>query len=201
MDYDNLLSEMEGFLIQSCDKQHKYTYPFHNISHIYDVVRATEEIADFYKLAKEHRFILKSAAFFHDIGYIQNGPSNHEGESAAIAKRFFEPFLLPRPTLQSIENCIMATRNKQHPTTFLEAILCDADLLHVGGEKFEELNLNMYAEITKLRNFDLDSGVWAAISLQMLEQHSFHTDYARSTYDAGKLKNIKALKKKLAHIK
>ncbi|KGE15947.1 HD domain-containing protein [Sphingobacterium deserti] len=199
MDYDHLLSEIEGFIGQSFDQQRGYAYPFHNISHIYDVVKAADEIADFYKLAKEYRFILKSAAFFHDVGYIQDGPKDHEVKSAMIANRFFEPFSLPAHTLNSIENCIMATRNKQHPTTFLEAIMCDADLLHFGKEKFEELNLNMYAEITKLRKFKLDEGVWAAISLNFLEQHRFHTDYVRSTYDFGKQKNIKALKNKLAY--
>ncbi|TDS11762.1 HD domain-containing protein [Sphingobacterium paludis] len=199
MNYDLVLAEMEDFIGLFFDKHAHQSHAFHNRAHLDEVVAAVEEIADFYKLAAEHRFILKSAAYFHDIAYIAEGPDGHEWKSARMAKEFLASFSLPTPVVQSVENCIMATRNKQHPNTFLEAILCDADLVHIGKENFEECNLNRYVEILNLRHREFDSGVWMAISLHFLQQHQFYTHYVRAKYESGKQKNIRSLKQKLQY--
>lgn len=199
MIYDLVLAEMESYIRHFFDEHQNDAYAFHNRAHMEEVVEAVEEIADFYKLAIEHRFILKSAAIFHDIAYVPDGPNGHEWKSARMAKEFLTPFSIPPHVTQSVENCIMATRNKQHPNTFLEAILCDADLLHLGKGNFEERNHNRYIEITNLRKRKVDYGVWLAISLNLLQQHQFYTPYVRTRYENGKQKNIKALKQKLQY--
>ncbi len=198
MNYKKILKEAHSYLEQYATLYGQRPYSFHNMRHIADVSKAIDEISDYYRLDAEHYFIVKAAALFHDLGYISHGPKGHEAKGAQLAKAFLDSRSVTTATSQSVINCIMATRDKQHPTTFLESILCDADLIHLGHKDFSELNFCMFQEIVDLRKVDLDNNIWMALSIKFLENHQFHTSYVQERYNSGKDKNLRLLKEKLS---
>lgn len=198
MNYKKILKEADSYLQHYAECYAQHTYFFHNMSHINDVCHAIDEISDHYKLDGEHYFIVKTAALFHDLGYISHGPKDHEAKGARLAKAFLDSKSVSTEITQSVINCIMATRDKQHPGTFLESILCDADLIHLGQSDFPELNFCMFQEVMDLRKVDFDKNIWIALSIKFLENHDFHTSYMRERYNNGKSKNLKMLREKLA---
>lgn len=198
MNYKKILKEAHSYLEQYAALYGQRPYSFHNMRHIADVSKAIDEISDYYKLDAEHYFIVKAAALFHDLGYISHGPEGHEAKGAQLAKAFLDSKSVTTATTQSVINCIMATRDKQHPTTFLESILCDADLMHLGDKEFSKLNFCMFQEIVDLRKVDLDKNIWIALSIKFLENHQFHTSYVQERYNSGKEKNLRLMKEKLS---
>lgn len=200
MNYKKILKEANNYIEQYVERYGRRQYAFHNMHHIANVSKAVDEISDYYKLYAEHYFIVKAGALFHDLGYISHGPQGHEAKGALLAKAFLDSKSVSTDMTQSVINCIMATRDKQHPTTFLESILCDADLIHLGKKNFSRLNFCMFQEIMDLRKFELDKNIWMALSIKFLENHQFHTSYVQDRYNNGKSQNLKLLKTKLTRL-
>src|SRR4051812_30510798 len=106
---------------------------YHDIAHTRSVVAATTQIADHYALNEQDRFVVITAAWFHDMGYCKAGtPIMHEQKSADLAERFLKEKGVDEETITTIEKCVLATKMPQQPETLQEKILCDADLFHLG---------------------------------------------------------------------
>ncbi|GHE45451.1 HD domain-containing protein [Sphingobacterium griseoflavum] len=197
MKYSKILANIHHFVSEYVDSHHNPGCCFHNFHHIQTVLKGVVEIGAFYRVNEEESFVLKAAAYFHDLSYISHGPADHEEISARMAKSFLEEEGLDQSLVRLVENCIKATKYKQRSTSKLEAIFCDADLCHLGGTAFEHLNIRMLQEIKNLRGIDFDEDLWLAISLHVLQNHRFHTDYGMMTLDKGKQENIQILEEKL----
>jgi hypothetical protein len=84
----------------------------------------------------------------------------------------------------------------QSPKTLLEEIVCDADLFHLGTDKFKEKDKLLLKEINLLHHADLSKQQWRAKSIKFLESHRYHTDYCKVLLNSTKEENLEELKKK-----
>ena len=121
---------------------------FHNLDHTKDVVRASELLADFYKISDEDRLPLLVAAWFHDTGYIGSIAKGHEYISQKIATEFLKG-RADEDFIARVNKCIDSTRVPQSPGSQIEMIMCDADLFHLGTESFDDRNKLLRKEINK----------------------------------------------------
>ena len=91
-----------------------------------------------------------------------------------LANEFLPAFGVSAEDLEVISGMIMATKIPQHPTNFLEEIICDADLDYLGRDDFE-------AQANQLRNEWLNYHIiehpddFDAIQLKFLESHRYFT--------------------------
>ena len=86
----------------------------------------------------------------------------------------------------------------QAPKNLLEQIVCDADLFHLGTNKFDEKDKLLRKEINLLHNIDLSKEQWHEKTVKFMEEHSYHTDYAKLLLNGEKEKNLELIKEKIS---
>lgn len=168
---------------------------YHSLDHTESVVDASTRIAEYYHLSDKDLFIVNTAAWFHDIGYLSN-PAVHEQVGADMMTAFLKDKNVDEETIAAIKNCILATRMPQRPSGLLEQIVCDADLFHLGTDEFSKRNKMMRREAELLKQREISKDDWRAGTIMLFKQHHYHTDYAHAHLDAGKQENLDKLVKK-----
>lgn len=169
---------------------------YHNLAHtLDDVLPAAERLAAIASLSSEDTLLLRTAALYHDLGYLVR---YHENEiiATSIATETLPRFGYTPIQIDRINAMILATHMPQSPHSQLEALLCDADLDSLGREDFFEVNRRLHKEIMAHEN-PVSQEIWAAEQLKFLTQHSYFTAAAHALRDAGKQWNIQLLSEQL----
>lgn len=174
------------------------TITYHNLGHVSEVVKAAEKIGKAVGLKDEDLEIVMLAAWFHDIGYL-SGQVGHEKESAEMAKNFLLENGFSVEKTNRVIGCIVATRIPQKPLNLLEEIVCDADLYHLGSDKFEEKSKELWDE-QKLQGTDLSFLEWLKTSWDFISSHKYHTSYARKYLGPKKLENLRQLEQQIGRM-
>jgi HD superfamily phosphodiesterase len=197
MNYYTLLDEIKQYVTTYFHTHANDKLVYHNQVHTENVVNAAIEIANHYRLSDLDYFIVVTAAWFHDIGYYTD-PARHEEKGAEEAAVFLKRKGVDETTIQTVAQCIRATRLPQSPETLLEKIVADADLFHLGTSKFLETNKQIRKEFIALHNIDLSKDEWRNKTIRLLETHQYHTDYCRLLLNDTKAKHLEKLKAKAA---
>jgi len=169
---------------------------YHNRDHTTEMVDAVKKMAEWYKLDKQSSFIVCTAAWFHDTGYLQSDSENHENKSAELAIDFLQNIAVDDETINAVKNCILATRMPQNPVTLLEKIVCDADFFYLGTPSFEEHSQLLKKEYEQLNNKKIKGQDWRAQNIHLLESHKYHTEYCQILLEETKALNLQKLKQK-----
>jgi predicted metal-dependent HD superfamily phosphohydrolase len=172
------------------------TFRYHNLEHTRLVVRATEELADYYQLPKDNRDALVIAAWFHDTGFSSGQASGHEAVSAGLAAKFLDEQQADPALKERVIKCIEATKMPQTPGPLIEQILCDADLYHLGSGDFTTLNEALRLELKETSSEDISRKKWRRTNISFMENHHYFTDYAKRKLQPVKEQHIESLKKK-----
>jgi HD superfamily phosphodiesterase len=196
MDYINIPRKAENFVRELFAKNTHQPLVYHNLEHTTNVVDRAREIAAQYELTEIDQIVLFTSAWFHDTGHLFVDPAMHEVKSVDLMKGFMSGYSIDNPTLiQSIEDCILATRMVHTPENIVEQIIRDADTYHLGTKDFKSTNKKIRKEYI-LRKLHSPHANWNKKSLEFLESHVYHTQYCQTLLDEGKQKNIQRLKKK-----
>ena len=165
--------------------------PYHNTSHVHDVITSAMVIAEHERVINDDIELLRLAALLHDIGFIQSA-KDHEESGAQMAKEVLPTFGLNNDQIKIIENMILATRLPQSPTTQLEKILCDADLDYLGREDFYEIGNRLYLELKEQGAVETERE-WNIMQRTFLQSHRYHTEFARQNREGHKQKRLKEI--------
>jgi predicted metal-dependent HD superfamily phosphohydrolase len=193
--YTKLLQQVKKFVLSYYKAHSDPKFTYHNINHTYDVVSAAKKIADHYQLDDRDYFAVLVAAWFHDIAY-SSGAENHEEKGVVIATDFLRGFDLDDELIQLISGCILATKLPQSPADILQSIICDADLFHLGTSDFREKTKLLRKEFNTLNGTDISKADWRKKTIQLMEEHEYHTDYCRLLLNETKQSNLDELKRK-----
>ena len=168
---------------------------YHNLLHTEQVVKSVVKIANHYQLSDHDFFVVNTAAWFHDIGYLTSF-EHHEARGAESAKQFLSERGADPELIELVVNCILATKMPQHPVGLLEQIICDADLFHLGGDNFKDRNKLMRREAEAFCGKEIDKNEWRLKTIALFEAHHYHTDYCQDLLTAKKELNLQELKDK-----
>lgn len=168
---------------------------YHNFTHTEQVVKSVVKIANHYQLSDRDFFIVNTAAWFHDIGYLTSY-EHHEERGGESARDFLTQRGVDPEVVGLTVNCILATKMPQRPVGLLEQIICDADLFHLGGENFKERNKLMRKEAEAFCGKTIDKNEWRLKTISLFENHHYHTDYSQELLSAKKQLNLEELKDK-----
>jgi len=136
--------------------------------------------------------LLKTAALFHDAGFINILNDGHEEESVQLAEKELPEFGYNKDEIEKISGMIRATKIPQQPKNELECILADADLEYLGTDSFEHIANKLYQEL-KHYNPSLSLEEWNDIQINFLQAHFYHTKYCIQNRTEAKEKNLKLL--------
>lgn len=171
-------------------------FVFHSLDHTEAVAEACSQMADYYQLSDEDRFVLMFSAWFHDTGYSAGKVEGHEEISAQIATEFLKQYNVDDTTQQRVSSCIRATHMPQSPISQTEKILCDADLLHLSTEDFKAMNQLLKQERENLLGQKISKKEWRKDNIKFLQEHKYFTEYGQQYLEPRKQENLIALTKK-----
>jgi predicted metal-dependent HD superfamily phosphohydrolase len=166
---------------------------FHNLDHTRFIVKAVREIAEHSKLVKKELIVVEIAAWFHDIGYLENS-KEHKQNSAKMARAFLEQENTTEAIIKRITDLIMSTRLCQHPANPLEEILCDANFYYLSKSSFLLKNELLRRETEFLSGVEICAEKWIRDSIKLMETHQYFTAWCRSALTEKKEKNLVKLK-------
>ena len=185
--------EAEAFILYKLRSELSNKLHYHDLHHTLDVVEAAERIAKAEGIADDETLaLLRTAALFHDVGFITTYQS-HEAESCRMAHKYLPQFEYEPRHIIMICGMIEATKIPQQPKTRLQEIICDADLDYLGRDDFETIASKLYREL-KAYELVADERAWNAIQIKFLENHYYWTDHAKTTRQPAKHRHIEQLK-------
>ena len=183
----------EQFVLAQLESQLDRTLFYHGVHHTLDVVNASAEIAALEGIKDEEALLLlRTAALYHDSGFITNY-QGHEEAGCALAREVLPGFGYNSEQIETICGMILATKIPQSPKNALEMILCDADLDYLGRDDFESIAATLFEELM-VRDMVEDIPAWDAVQVKFLEAHSYWTASEQKRRDAAKQRHLQHLK-------
>jgi predicted metal-dependent HD superfamily phosphohydrolase len=172
------------------------SFSYHNLGHTQLVVRAAEEMADYYQLQPEDRKAVLIAAWFHDTGFVNGESKGHEAVSVQLVNDFLKQNHAEPALVEKVTRCIEATKMPQSPVSLIEQILCDADLFHLGTDEFKVKNEELRQELIEVSKEEISKKKWRKMNIAFMENHKYFTDYGKRKLQPVKEQHIQALKNK-----
>ncbi len=189
MQYEQVYS----FLINKLEKELPAWLTYHNAEHTKNVIAASEQMATAEGITGDELVLLKTAALFHDAGFLENH-NKHEEISCKLAKKFLPDYSYDPEKIDLICSMIMATKLPQSPKQELGKYLCDADLFYLGTEKYDEYADKIFIEFKKTGQVKTATE-WQIKQADFLSSHTYFTRTAREEMEPLKqvvLQKIKA---------
>lgn len=167
---------------------------YHNLNHIIDVANVCNHYIDYYMVSDRVADLIRIAAVAHDFGYIFT-PIEHEERSITEVRPMLQKYSDAEIAL--IDGMIRATKVPQKPGNLYEDIMADADLDYLGRDDYGPISEGLYKEFLHfgvVKN-EID---WLQLQIRFLENHSFHTDWARKHRSEAKQERLQRLRETLS---
>lgn len=168
---------------------------YHGIHHTLDVVQASERIALMEGITDEQMFVLKSAATYHDAGFVEQYDKN-EPVGIRMAQEILPKYGYTPEQVEEVAKLINATIIPHNPQTHLQQIICDADLDYLGRDDFHEIADTLRRELREAGKINSDRG-WDEMQVKFLTMHKYFTPSAIQLRQAKKEKHVEEIKKRL----
>ncbi len=167
-----------NFIIEKLKKELPSSLVYHNIQHTQAVLKHSIELAKLEGIGEDDLALLKTAAAFHDAGFIDiyNG---HEEISCKYAGELLPQFEYTTDEILQIQELIRATNVPQRPTNILAQILCDADLYYLGTDDYGIFSQKLYTEFLA-QEMVRDKMDWQRQQIAFLSSHEYFTKTAQA---------------------
>lgn len=169
---------------------------YHGIHHTKDVCEAVERLAIWEGVKGEELYLLKTAALYHDAGFIDSYESN-EPIGANLAKEMLPNFGYTEEQIQQVIQLIEATKMPQTPKNHLEQIMCDSDLDYLGRNDFYSIAETLRQELVEFGKLEDNPMQWVEMNIGFLSGHKYFTTSSQQRRQPEKEKRIEELKNKL----
>lgn len=168
---------------------------YHSVTHSKDVVAAVERLALLENVTDEGLFLLKSAANYHDAGFMEQYDAN-EPIGARLAGEILPTYGYTEEHIAKIKELIYATKIPHAPKNKLEEIICDADLDYLGRDDFHEIADKLRLELREHGKINSDR-LWDEIQVSFLKSHRYFTKTAIESRRPKKLIHLKEVEERL----
>jgi uncharacterized membrane-anchored protein YitT (DUF2179 family)/predicted metal-dependent HD superfamily phosphohydrolase len=188
MQYEKIYS----ILIPRLEEELPSYLTYHTVQHTKNVIAASEQLAISENVSGDDLVMLKTAALFHDSGFLQQS-EGHEEISCILARDYLPDYGYNDNQIEQICRIIMATRLPQSPFDLLSRIICDADLFYLGKEGYAEYAERLFQEYknTGVVGTDIE---WQLMQIEFLSSHKYFTQSANNLLEATKQKTLQELK-------
>ena len=169
----------KDYALKRLERELPVSLTYHCLAHTRDdVVPAVERLAALEGINGENLLLLRTAATYHDLGYIEQ-VQGHEATAVRIVSKVLPGFGYSPEQIDIISGIILATRIPQDPHTRLQEIMADADLDLLGRDDFWPLNRALRAELAARDRLMTDKE-WYGGQLALLQAHRYFTASART---------------------
>jgi ligand-binding sensor domain-containing protein/class 3 adenylate cyclase/predicted metal-dependent HD superfamily phosphohydrolase len=186
----------EKHIMKVLEKKLSPKLHYHCVEHTRDVCHAIERLALSEGITDEGLFLLKSAATYHDAGFVESYEDN-EPVGARLAEEILPNFGYSESHIEQIKELIYVTQIPHNPQNHLEEIICDADLDYLGRSDFHQIADKLRRELREHGKIDSDRK-WDEIQVGFLESHRYFTETAKVARNEKKAQNLQEIKDRLA---
>ncbi len=185
------------FILAKLRKELPAQLTYHGLHHTLDVLKMAKELCISEGVSERDQVLVKTAALFHDAGFIKNKHAGHEAEGCILVRTILPDFGYQAADIECICGMIMATKIPQSPSTLLEEILCDADLDYLGRDDFFAIGGTLFEE---LQDYELIHGeqAWNRLQVSFLNAHHFYTQTNRTLREPVKRRYLEDLQELVA---
>lgn len=148
---------------------------YHCLEHTIDVANVCNRYIDYYMVSERASRLIRIAAVAHDYGYIFS-PKEHEERSIVEVRPMLTGY--SDTEIAVIEGLIRATKVPQKPQNLYEEIIADADLDYLGRDDYDQLSQGLYKEFMHFGVVKNDRD-WLEVQIKFLDNHKFHTSWAK----------------------
>lgn len=183
------------FILQKLEKELPRHLSYHSVAHVKDVLGAATVIAEKEGVHGDDLTLLKTAAVFHDSGFLF-GAKDHEKRSCEIAREYLPEYGYTPEQIDKICGMIMATKLPQSPTNHLEEILADADLDYLGRDDFFEIGNQLFEELAMF-GIITNEDDWNRLQVKFFQTHHYFTPTAIDLRAQKKEEHLTMIKSQL----
>ncbi|HET6994711.1 MAG TPA: YitT family protein [Chitinophagaceae bacterium] len=184
-----------SFLITKLETGLPSYLTYHDVQHTKNVIKAAEYLAEAENITGNDLVLLKTAALFHDAGFLQSH-QDHEELSCRIARKYLPDYQYSPEQIEKICGMIMATKLPQTALDHLSGALCDADLFYLGTDDYNTEAEKLYKEFKKLELIGTHTE-WQLRQAEFLSFHRYFTQTAIAQREEGKQANLNKLRVKI----
>ncbi len=166
---------------------------YHCLDHTIDVANVCNHYIEYYMVADRVANLIRIASVAHDYGYIYS-PKDHEERSIQEVRPMLKNYA--ESEIELIEGMIRATKVPQQPGNLYEQIIADADLDYLGRDDYHKIGEGLYKEFLHYGVVQNEMD-WLEIQIRFLENHHFHTDWAKMNRADSKQQILQGLRDKL----
>ena len=164
------------YIIQELEAKLSENLYYHGIHHTIDVYEATIKLAELEKLNEEETIIVKTAALFHDSGFLFRYEHNEE-LAVNLVEKILPSFNYSNHAIKTIGEIILTTRVAARPKTMLEKIMSDADFDYLGREDVYKIAATLYKELIEFGVY-FSPEEWNVLQYKFLKKHQYYTKSA-----------------------
>jgi len=186
-----------SFMIRKLETGLPSYLSYHNTDHTKNVVKAAEYLATAENISGEDLTLLKTAALFHDSGFLHDH-QDHEEISCQEAQKHLPDFGYSEGQIGVVCKMIQATKLPQLPENHLTQILCDADLYYIGKVQYTEIAEGLFAELKRFGVVKTKME-WELKQIEFLSVHKFFTRTAQNEREVQKQANLQKLRKSVSN--
>lgn len=169
---------------------------YHDLGHTLNVEKAVIRLGNLEGLDEEEMMLLRTAALFHDTGFIFTYHQN-ELHAVRLMEQMLPKYGFSQEQVESIRGMILATANDIEPKGILQEIICDADHDYLGRADYYIVAGKLREEMEAFGEI-FNEEEWIRFQLRFLEdKHVFYTITAKNIRDKGKQNRIRELKASL----
>lgn len=185
-------TEAEKFVLDYLQNNLASTIHYHHVFHTRNVIQAAVRLCALEKLDEESSLLIKTAALFHDTGFVEQFEKN-EPVGAMFAEKHLPSFGYTQPQIEIIKDLILATDTSTQPVGLFHKIMQDADLDYIGRADFFSISQLLRQELLE-HGKAIKLVDWYALEKEFLENHVYFTDAAYGLRNKGKLNNLEEIK-------
>ncbi|NTW34028.1 MAG: HD domain-containing protein [Bacteroidetes bacterium] len=161
---------------------------YHCYNHTIDVYESALKLAISENIVGKDLELLKTAALFHDTGFLVCY-REHEEQSVVFSRKYLPEFGYSEEEINIICNIIFSTRIPQTPKTILDKILCDADLDYLGRDDFFMIANKLLCE-WNVNGIPTTLKKWYHIQVDFLSNNDYFTTTAKRNRIEKKNENL-----------
>lgn len=168
---------------------------YHGIHHTMDVCSAVDQLAMAEHVNGEDLLLLKTAAVFHDSGFLSQY-LNNEPIAVLIAAEKLPSFGYSPDQIKRVGDIILSTCVPQQPSNHIQQIMCDADLDYLGRDDFFEISETLKQEWFAYGLIQSDEE-YNEKQLRFFQDHHYFTSTARRIREPKKQQHLLELRAKV----
>lgn len=186
--------DLENYMLDKLEAELPKDLFYHNLKHTIDVTVQVEIIAEKEGVSDEEMLLLKTAALFHDSGFLKSY-TDHELIGIQIANEILPQYGYSKKQIEKIGDIIFATKLPPKPKNKLEKIICDADLDYLGRVDFIPVSNNLFKELVAHKIIADDINEWNKTQIKFIENHQYFTKTAKDLREVNKKLRLEEIRK------